>query len=293
MSPLARRLGLWTAAVGAALTLVVLYAPELVIPGPVTRGHAKLESDCFACHRPFLGPGAKLCADCHPLPKIAPARPAVAAFHGEAAARDCLACHSDHRGRAPALATPRFAHAVLGEAPAADCQGCHSRPTDALHARTTAGCAACHATDAWRPATLDHTAWFRFDRHHPADCAGCHTGSTFAAYTCYACHEHSPAKIRKEHLEEGIGDYEPCAVCHRSGDEDEAKRLWRDLRRRGLTPSEAARLRAAERGEGVLAPPIPGRAPPAPPELRREERREHEERDDHEEREEHRRRKRD
>jgi hypothetical protein len=34
-------------------------------------------------------------------------------------------------------------------------------------------------------------------------------------------------KIREEHVEEGIRDYEKCTECHRSGDEDEAKRIWR------------------------------------------------------------------
>ena len=48
-----------------------------------------------------------------------------------------------------------------------------------------------------------------------------------ANYTCYGCHEHSRSKIREEHLEEGIRDYENCVECHRSGDEDEAKRIWR------------------------------------------------------------------
>ena len=49
----------------------------------------------------------------------------------------------------------------------------------------------------------------------------------FVDYTCYGCHEHSRSKIREEHVEEGIRDYENCVEGHRSGDEDEAKRIWR------------------------------------------------------------------
>lgn len=250
----------WTILLGVALALVVLYVPRLLIPGPVTTGHAKLENDCFACHRPFLGPRPALCTGCHPAAKIAPARPAVAAFHGEPLAQDCLACHTDHQGRDPARATARFDHRVLASGVAADCQACHAKPGDALHARITMGCAQCHATAGWRPATYDHTASFRFDRHHPADCETCHTGASFASYTCTECHEHAPDRIRRKHLKEGINDYEPCAVCHRSGSEKEAKRLWRDLQRRGLTPSEAARTRSA----GAYGSPTLPAPPPTP-----------------------------
>ena len=51
--------------------------------------------------------------------------------------------------------------------------------------------------------------------------------SDYANYTCYGCHEHSRSKIREEHVEERIYEYESCVECHRSGDEDEAKRVWR------------------------------------------------------------------
>ncbi|MGB5638920.1 MAG: class III cytochrome C family protein, partial [Sedimenticolaceae bacterium] len=42
--------------------------------------------------------------------------------------------------------------------------------------------------------------------------------------------EHSRSKIREEHVEEGISQYESCVDCHRSGDEDEAERIWRSKR---------------------------------------------------------------
>jgi len=281
MARLLRQFAVWAVLLVAALGVVLYFLPQLLNPGPVTRGHVKLENDCFACHRPFVGPHPASCADCHPTAKIAPARPAVAAFHAEPLARDCVACHTDHQGRDPARATARFDHRVLGSGVAADCQACHAKPGDALHARISTACVECHATTAWRPATYDHTASFRFDRHHPPDCETCHTGPSFATYTCTECHEHAPAKIRREHLEEGIRDFEPCAVCHRSGSEKEAKRLWRDLQRRGLTPSEAARSRAAGTYRSPQAP-----LPPAAPQLRPSGG-EHEEHDEHEEDEEH------
>lgn len=47
------------------------------------------------------------------------------------------------------------------------------------------------------------------------DCVTCHKGGVYSTYTCYGCHEHTPAKIRAEHEEEGIRDFENCVECHR------------------------------------------------------------------------------
>ena len=52
----------------------------------------------------------------------------------------------------------------------------------------------------------------------------CHTGNDYSRYTCYGCHEHTPAKIRSEHQEEGIRDFENCVECHRSADKDSMER---------------------------------------------------------------------
>ena len=87
-----------------------------------------------------------------------------------------------------------------------------------------------HTQEAWLPATFEHEKYFRFDRHHDTDCATCHVNNDYGSYTCYGCHEHSRSKIRAEHVEEGIYQYENCVECHRSGDEDEAERIWRSKR---------------------------------------------------------------
>ncbi len=75
------------------------------------------------------------------------------------------------------------------------------------------------------PATFDHEKYFRFDRHHNNECATCHVNNDYGNYTCYGCHEHSRSKVREEHVEEGIYNYENCVECHKNGDEDEAKNL--------------------------------------------------------------------
>jgi hypothetical protein len=43
----------------------------------------------------------------------------------------------------------------------------------------------------------------------------CHKAQDYRAYTCYGCHEHTPANIRAEHQKEGIRDFENCVDCHR------------------------------------------------------------------------------
>jgi len=124
----------------------------------------------------------------------------------------------------------QFSHKLLQQGLQEQCDSCHSGPGDALHLKIKGNCAGCHTQRAWLPATFEHEQYFRFDRHHETECATCHVDNDYANYTCYGCHEHSRSNIREEHVEEGIYDYESCVECHRSGDEDEAERIWRSKR---------------------------------------------------------------
>jgi hypothetical protein len=126
-------------------------------------------------------------------------------------------------------------HGLLMSPVLAACNDCHDsqRPGDVIHTGAETGCNPCHHTEAWTPATFEHERYFRFDRDHPEDCQTCHTTpGDLSAYTCYGCHEHTPRNIRSEHLEEGIREFEACEDCHRSGDEEEAERAWKKLRRK-------------------------------------------------------------
>ena len=109
-----------------------------------------------------------------------------------------------------------------------DCINCHKKPIDSAHNKASENCFQCHTTKNWTSSTIDHREYFRFDKHHSSDCESCHPNANYSEYTCYNCHEHSQRKIRKEHVEEGIRDFENCVTCHRSGDEDEAKRNWKE-----------------------------------------------------------------
>jgi hypothetical protein len=73
------------------------------------------------------------------------------------------------------------------------------------------------------PATFDHDKYFVLDRDHNVKCVTCHERNDYSRYTCYGCHEHSPEKIRREHIEEGIRDFKNCVECHRSADEHDIR----------------------------------------------------------------------
>lgn len=212
---------------------VVLWDPgRFLNPGRVTAGHARIGTDCFQCHRPFLGPDDRKCVACHKPGRIGLGKPGKTAFHRQLQENRCVNCHTDHQGAQAAKATRAFDHALLAPANRSGCRQCHAPPGDTLHRQARGECSACHGDRRWKPATFDHTRFFRFDRHHPADCASCHPDQRYDRYTCYDCHEHSRSKIREEHLEEGIRNFNDCTTCHRSGDEEEAERIWRGMRRR-------------------------------------------------------------
>ncbi len=235
--------GVFAFAVIVATLVVVasfIWPRLLVSPGKPIAAHQEFAADCFACHTPFLGSSAGKCTECHVVDKIGiettrgvsiAREKKNVAFHQKLTEADCVACHSDHRGVMPFRPISRFSHELLEPALRNDCQGCHQRPGDALHQQIDANCSECHRQEGWLPATFDHREFFRFDRNHRTECTTCHVDADYSRYTCYGCHEHSRSKIREEHLEEGIRDYENCAECHRSGDEDEAERLWKSKRR--------------------------------------------------------------
>ena len=221
-----------------ALNLIVLailafvYPHLMVGPGKLIPGHSKLEADCFACHAPLSGAKAERCTTCHkpaeigkvttlgkPIEKPLTRTP----FHQTLLKQDCIACHSDHAGVKRFRTQGRFDHALLKTEARKECQACHKPPTDALHQKITGNCSQCHAQQRWVPATFEHDQYFVLDRDHDAKCVTCHVRNEYGQYTCYGCHAHSPEKIRREHIEEGIRDFKNCVECHRSSNEHDIR----------------------------------------------------------------------
>ena len=232
-----------------AINLVVLavltfvYPHLMVGPGKLIAGHQKLDANCFACHVSFTGASSEKCASCHkpvdigrlttkgaPVVKPLTSTP----FHQKLISQDCVACHSDHAGVKRYHLKGYFDHALLKKETADQCQACHKSPTDALHKQITGNCAQCHTQQKWTPATFDHDKYFVLDRDHNATCVTCHVRNDYSRYTCYGCHEHTPANIRREHVEEGIRNFDNCVECHRSADED-------DIRGRGGKNGEGSK----------------------------------------------------
>jgi hypothetical protein len=178
-----------------------------------------IEQDCMACHSDHQGPKLtkrsrkpfshvllkapvrEQCASCHAAPKDTVHRDVKV---------ECSQCH-----QSTAWKPAHFDHKLLATAVLDRCEGCHNAPTDRLHRQVQGSCKTCHKTEAWKPATFDHDKHFVLDRDHEAPCETCHKNNDYSRYTCYGCHEHSQAKVRAEHIKEGILDFENCVKCHR------------------------------------------------------------------------------
>lgn len=195
-----------------------------------------IEQDCMACHSDHQGPKLTkrsrkpfshellkvavrdTCTSCHAAPKDTVHRDLKV---------ECGQCH-----RSTAWKPAHFDHALLAKAALDRCESCHNAPTDRLHRQIQGNCKSCHKTDAWKPATFDHDKYFVLDRDHDAPCDTCHRNNDFSRYTCYGCHEHSQAKVRAEHLEEGIRNFENCVECHRDPRVEPEKGAGRERRDR-------------------------------------------------------------
>jgi hypothetical protein len=218
----------WTIVVNLLVLVALAFAyPHLMVaPGPLVAGHSELGTDCFACHTAWHGATAQKCITCHALPDIGmrttkgaalPQRGLKTSFHQQLSQQDCMACHSDHAGpKLTKTSRKPFTHALLRPAARQDCATCHTKPDNAMHRSLTVGCGQCHHPEAWKPATFDHAKFFELDGDHNASCVTCHVGNDTTRYTCYGCHEHTPANIRSQHEEEGIADLKNCVKCHRN-----------------------------------------------------------------------------
>lgn len=189
---------------------------KLLMPGELIAGHVDLEADCRQCHdRADRSRQRALCLDCHD--EIAADVTSKAGFHGRAAAAaQCGACHSEHRGRkadiigfsAEAFDHARTDFALRGGHAAAPCAGCHRpgrkhreaprgcvdchRDDDAHGGKLGQDCAQCHGVENFRATKFDH-ARTRFplqNAHAAAACAACHRDPSFQGVPgrCVDCH---------------------------------------------------------------------------------------------------------
>lgn len=227
------------------LVVLVLSAPalaqslmeRLVTPGPLSGVHARLESNCSACHTSFQKTAQNSrCTACHK--GIGADIAQGSHFHGKfAQARSgaCKTCHSDHKGRNFGLIRfdrSSFNHAY-SEYPltgahqkvtctachgathqyrglARDCASCHAKK-DPHRGQLGRNCNSCHTTAGWKPVQgFNHTStgFALSGAHRTATCMACHAGQRWKGIgtSCSACHA-------KDDVHRGSRGAN-CAGCH-------------------------------------------------------------------------------
>jgi len=224
-----------------AVLLIYLFPKQTISPGDLSGGHQNLENDCMKCHTMFFGTPGEKCVVCHRPAEIGIVTTAgvkfeknpgqvKAAFHHLLSKDSCLSCHPDHKGRDVGKADRQFSHDLLQGVNMKQCTACHKGPADNMHEKNRQECGQCHTPVKWRPATFDHARYFRFDKDHSADCTSCHQNNNYKEYTCYGCHEHSPAQIQQGHEKVKIYSYQNCILCHPGGSIEEAKDMLKSIR---------------------------------------------------------------
>lgn len=204
---------------GAGQAVAADFLEQLVMPGDLVAGHAKLEDDCANCHESFNKPAqSSLCLACHKV--VAADVAAATGFHGRNPAvkgADCEQCHTDHQGRdADIVLLDRhtFDHGItdftlVGRHAGVDCGLCHQsgkkfseapsgcvachKKDDRHEGRLGEACADCHTETGWAAAKFDHdkTDFPLRDAHARTLCASCHPDDRFEGTptACADCHQ--------------------------------------------------------------------------------------------------------
>lgn len=238
------RITLMVVTISALVAWLAYQYPDAAIsPGKLSLAHYQTTSSCLNCHVLFRGASNSKCLECHDQAKIGlfnvEGKPVSKEkkrilFHQGLDKDSCLTCHTEHQGRDVPKSIAEFKHDALVKSMNPDCTNCHETPVSAIHNKITENCSHCHITESWLPQNFDHSAYFRFDKNHDNNCSSCHSDNKFSDYSCFGCHEHSEKKLEEEHLEEGIDNFTSCVECHRSGNEDDAERIWTTKRKRNI-----------------------------------------------------------
>ena len=213
---------------------------RLIMPGPLSQAHAKLEDDCSDCHdRADRERQTTLCLNCHK--EIAADIRSQTRYHGrmpEAGPSQCNGCHSEHHGRdtdIAAFSQAGFTHdltnfPLLAAHRALTCASCHRSDTpyrntpnaciachkkdDSHRGALGVDCGTCHAAKSWQQTHFDHatTGFPLTNKHAAASCAACHPGERYKGTPkeCASCH--TPDDVHK-----GSHGTE-CGNCHSTAD---------------------------------------------------------------------------
>lgn len=175
-------------------------------------GYKITEPSCFDCHalddQVFMSQHqlelGSSCLECHDgVDRMSTFdHQAIFQLDGSHIGVECQACHTNQRYQD----TP------------AECKDCHAEPE--IHLGFFGlQCEYCHDSNGWIPAQLVQHA-FPIDHGEEGEsaCETCHT-STYAEYTCFSCHEHTPTEIDDKHKDFNLTPVElsNCTECHLDG----------------------------------------------------------------------------
>lgn len=192
-----------------------------LMPGQLSKAHAKFEADCNECHKFFKQAfQSDLCLNCHDHKNIADDIKKKEGFHGripDISTKECKVCHRDHLGReAPIVLLDKqtFDHSATdfklrGSHTTVPCQGCHD-PKKKFHeakhdcidchekvephkGKLGKVCNSCHRESAWNDFQFDHakTDFPLEGKHKGVACRDCHPQERYLSLPtkCYACHK--------------------------------------------------------------------------------------------------------
>lgn len=175
---------------------------RLVMPGKLSKAHAKYESDCNNCHKPFKKGGQDdLCLACHKETNLDVK--GKEGLHGripDLAQRTCSACHGEHKGRDADIVPfdrDTFDHArtdfpLRGTHANVSCDQCHN--STVKYRKATITCFGCHKKDD------------RHDEHLGHRCQDCHVETTWGE--AFYNHEKTKFPLKAAHREVR------CEACH-------------------------------------------------------------------------------
>jgi nitrate/TMAO reductase-like tetraheme cytochrome c subunit len=189
--------------------------------------YATVSTNCIDCHRSdYTGATnpnhttlgfPQTCLQCHTTTAWKPAsfdhNTTKFSLTGKHTLATCLSCHVN--------ANYQLVYT--------DCYQCHSvdfaKPTNPNHVLPgfSHQCQLCHTTTAWVPSTFNHDGSFFkiYSGKHRGTwtlCTQCHASpSSYTAFTCISCHEHSSTEMNSKHngVREYIYSATSCYSCHK------------------------------------------------------------------------------
>lgn len=200
------------------------------------RGHMRGEGigriTCEQCHPKDLTQfDQATCSECH-----ARLNANFMARHQAEFGPKCLLCHNGKGGDGANFDHNTLPFKLTGKHVGLKCERCHATGTLQAASGTPRSCVACHAKDdkhkgafgqqcdqchatsGWAGARFDHSI-FPVDhgrRGAPSTCQTCHPNGV-TSYSCYGCHEHTPAGVQAQHRRMNPAQLADCIACHKGG----------------------------------------------------------------------------